>query len=951
MKYPHLPPVGDPAGGPGWVEAGSDLVSAAALLGRREGSVRVDLQRAEVLRRQGHGPQARAVLLALRPKVAEAPLVALALANSHWTQGDAVSAREPYEQALAAWTEAGDADGILAARIGLCRCERMNYDKSGLGLLGTAVAAAEGVTDVHVLADLHREQAAWALLTGDSDAALGFAEQAAAVHASVEDRYLQGLADVLRARALNSQHERSLAVELMRRQVDVAITIGSAELKMVAVVYLGQFLQRGVVIGTPEWSAAKEVLDDALEDCDDPFTRAELLLPLAHLYTNSGQFDEAQRCLDEYGTLYQALGGNKIAVANLIKASARLDLARHGGMSLRSVRLNPVALAGLLKIRNDFRRAARAYRRAGLEPGARSARWHIELVDILGARRTKGARELPSEGRDALDRSRDNLLRAEFEARAGNLEEALAACRRAEAAAIEAGATTFAVAAASRSAEIALELGDHGQTVVHVRSAIDHAESIRAAVASGPARRHIAGTLRGHYEAALVLAATIGEADLVIEIAERLRTERLAGLLRRGRDALPADLTVVLSELDRVNDALLIHEPGVRGIRSAVASDDLAGRDIAGLRARHGELQAQLAERTTELFADTYGAEPVNMERVAAIDSHILMLIPVSHQDHDSIVVVWRAPTGESHCTITPVDDGLARLRTVLTHRDYLDRLNLTEQHLAPLRALLPQAFLACLETAVVPIKVVIVPTGWLWAVPFAAIPFHRDPGPGTLLLDRADTVLAPSLRFLCALTDRDTAAAAGSAVSWHDPASGFDAAELAGLGGHPGGHVRLAEARQVREAFVRGGATWRTAVLAAHGNREPGLAHAVLARGTGSVLTAADFLNGAARAPRYVSLASCHSGFPDGTDQHEPLGLALAALAAGASHVISAHFEIDATGELMTTSLQRLYEAMARTDDPPGALARVLRERVQYAPVTRPLLYQWAALTVIGTH
>jgi hypothetical protein len=98
---------------------------------------------------------------------------------------------------------------------------------------------------------------------------------------------------------------------------------------------------------------------------------------------------------------------------------------------------------------------------------------------------------------------------------------------------------------------------------------------------------------------------------------------------------------------------------------------------------------------------------------------------------------------------------------------------------------------------------------GWLWAVPFTAIL-----GPGTLLLDRADTVLAPSLRFLCALTDRETGATAVSAVSWHDPASGFDAPELAGLGGHPGGHVRLADARQVREAFVRGGATWRTAVL-----------------------------------------------------------------------------------------------------------------------------------------
>lgn len=949
MKYPHIDPAGGDLGGPGWRLAGIDLPAAVGALAHHDGTVVETIRLAEVLRRQGKSTESRALLRVPRPRGHEIPLVALATANTYWTQGNAADARAPYAEAVRGYTELDDVDGVLAARIGLARCARMTYDKSRLAVLDAAVDAGRRCEDSYLLADLDRERAAWDLLTGDHDSALHLADRAAAVHRAVGDLYLLGLADVLRARAMNGTGDRLAAIDLVRAQIDRAIDIGSDELKMVGVVYLAQFLQRGVVVGTPEWAAAKEIINDALEAADDPFTQAELILPLAHLHTTAGEFAEAQRCLDEYGRLYRALGGNKIGEANLLKARARLELARNGGLSLRSLRHLPRSLKNLKTIQKAFKQARRVYEEAGLTSGVDNVQWHIELVDILGAGHSTGARRLRSDARDALDRTRDYLLYAELQNSAGNSTEALAAYQTAETEAVHAGATTFAVAAAAGSAEMAYALHDAAATTRHLRSAVDHAESIRAAVATGTARRHIANTLRAHYEHAMLLAAKLDDGDLVVEIAERLRTERLAGLLRRGHTTLPADLAGLLDEIGRVNDALTVRDPSLRGVRSALPIDDLADHSHGELVARLDELRGLLAERTNDLFADAFGAEPVRMRRLAALREDVLIIVPVSSADGDQIVSVWRSPSGACHAAVVAVSEAVAELRTALTQRDMKGRITLLARSLAPLRALLPDAFREFLIGSDDPIKLVVVPTGWLWAVPFAALPLSPDAS--HLLVDHADTVLTPSLRFLTALTDRiaDTDAPP-AAVSWLDPEAGFQAPELAALASHPAGHVTLTGTHQLKDAFVRGGGQWRTAVLAAHGNRSPGLAHAVTA-GRQPVLTAADFLDGDAHAPRYLSLTSCHSGFPDGDDQHEPLGLALTALAAGATSVLSAHFEIDSVDGPMRDCLTRLYRAMPDHDSLPALLAHILRDRTHRGPSQSTWLYQWAALTVIGTH
>ncbi|MCE7004553.1 hypothetical protein LWC34_17215 [Kibdelosporangium philippinense] len=276
--------MGDAHAGFGWQLAGSDLPAAANVLAHERNDVLAIVRFVEVLRRQGKSTEGRALLRALQPVGGDVPLVALAIGNSYWTQGNAADAVESYEAALVGYTSLADADGVFAAKIGLARCARMNYDKSRRQVLEDAIEAGSRSKDAYLLADLDREHAGWDLLRGSHETALELANRAAAVHREVGDRYLLGLAEILCARALNATGDRSAAIELTRNQIDRAIDIGSDELKMVGVVYLAQFIQRGVVVGTPEWANAKDIINEALEAADDPFTQAELILPLAQVF-------------------------------------------------------------------------------------------------------------------------------------------------------------------------------------------------------------------------------------------------------------------------------------------------------------------------------------------------------------------------------------------------------------------------------------------------------------------------------------------------------------------------------------------------------------------------------------------------------------------------------------------------------------------------------------------
>lgn len=941
MKYPGIPPAGSADGG--WAVAGSDLALAVEELRDRpdpQGRIRL----AEVHRRRFDIAAALEVVDRAVREVAtgstEEALLWVCRGHVRWTCAQLDAARSDYDRVLRSPAATSSPELRLAALLGVARCARVRVQRGADAALRDVEETALAVTEPHLLADVDREQAAWDLLRGDHQGAMDRAERALAVHEGTGDQFLVGYAQVLRARALNAAGQRDEAAGLLRHQVRVAHRIDSVELRQVASVYLGQFLQRGVAPDSAEWHEAEEVLTRLLEVATDPFTEAEALLPLAQLHTAAGMFAEAEAELDRYGELYTALGGNALGSGNLWKARGRLEMARLAGRPRRA----PSGLVRLTGVLRDLVRARRDYARMGFVDGVRSVDWHLDLVGVLATGRPPRT-GLQSSATDDLGRAREGLLAAEFARRAGSWAVASREYAAAEAAAVRAGSTLMAAAASSGAAVAAHAVDDGPTTLAALRRFVDQAEGVRRALAVGPSRHRAAATLREQYERGLLMAARCGDGALALELVERLRTEQLAGTLRATRVALPPAVTDLLRQLDEINAALAEHDPQVRSGRPA------PGLAAADLTRQRRAVHEQLSRATSELFSTTYGAEPVQAARVDALDVDVLAAVPLALDGEDVVVTVWR-PTGDrlADVTVTTVGSDLRTLRRVLTDPGGRDgRLRLSWPDLRSLRPLLPPRLIAAMLSGTAPRPLAVVATDWLWTVPFAAIPLDDDGR--RLLVDGADIVLAPSLRFLTALRERPPLTPGGprAAVSFAAVDDGVDAPELRALDAFPGGHQSL-DADGVRPAFLRGGRRWSTAVLAAHGNSEPGLAHAVVV-GHRAVLSAADFVDGVAEPSDVLSLASCHSGRPRGDDPYEPLGLATAALVAGTRQVLSSHFELDARGGTAPELLARVYTRIGRGDDAATALGHELRDPDLRRGPHPELLYRWAVLTVVGTH
>jgi tetratricopeptide (TPR) repeat protein len=950
MRYPWLEPVHPGASSPGWRLAGSALPRALELLDEEDaaaGTVPSAVRMAETLRRAGRCEEAmrRLEIASVRAGSAQdRALLDFGFGMLHWSSvTPGRGAEHAFASSLRLAEGLGDRPAVVAARLGVLRSRRVNAPRDGRSEATDLLDAATEVGDPHLLADARREAAAWALLRGEHDRALTLAAQARRVHDDANDLYLAGLADVLTARALSAQGNKDAAVDLLRERAREAETTGAVDLYLVLVVFLGQFLQRGVGPDSPHWSEAESMLRRALTISDDMWTEAEVLLPLAHLWTNAGMVAEAEQALDRYGLLYQALGGNLIASANLEKARARLALVTAGRLPYGGFETpkDPRGLFRLAAVRRTLRRAERLYRRSALHTGADGVRWHRDLLDALsaGAPGTEGTARAGESG--PLDAARDALLKGEKLRARGRLPEAAAELGRALEEALRAGSTPLAIAASARRAEVHFAAGDLAATASATRQAVRHAESIRGAVDNGPARATMARFLRSHYERAALLAAHTNDGELALEIVERLRTERLAGLLgRRERVGLPEGVAALLAELDRLNEEAARRQR-LGGSLSVRALPDLGELADDELGRRTAQARRRLAEETNDAFAEIYDAPPRDVaDLCAGVDHDIVAVVPVSDADGDRLLTVWRAADARTAVRAVPMDDELRELRARLTDGTWVNRVALTAADLACASGLLPPELVADLARSPAPRRLTIVPGGWLWGLPFCALPVGAD-----LLVDRADLALLPSLRAGAILRRRAGGGRLDTAAFYADPTM-EGTADLEALAHFRDGCRRLGDRAQAREAVTRGADRWRLAVLAAHGDRQPGLAQSIVASTGSAVVSAGHFLAGDAASPRQLSFAACHGLYPVNDDPHEPLGLALCALTSGTESIVSAHFEIDAGTETPNRILARLYRAMADGEPPASALARVQRALPDRA--TQPLA-RWAVLAVLG--
>ncbi len=975
MKYPSLPAAGT-GDDRAWILAGSDLPASLRLLTVRQAALPSPegaVMAAEVLRRSGRPDDAAATASRAASTDGLDPcdraLLLLAEGHAYWSLGRSQQARGRYLEA--GLVSAGESDEwTVAARLGAARAGRINLDAAAGRVAADALAVASAVGDPDLLADAQRENAAWALMRGDAPAARSLAEAAARTHDRAGDRYLGGLARVLRARALSADGNTDAAVDAVRAEVAAGREVGAAELVMTASVYLGQFLQRAATPDSERWREGVDVLLGALADAADPVTEAELLLPLAHLWIASGEWPAARNAIGRYEALYEAAGGNAVADANAAKARARLRIAEGGELQyggFRAARTLPVLIAG----DRLLRRAERLYRRARLPAGAGSVRQQRDMLDALAGSRRIGPLPkgtsidpagLAAEAGGALARARDEFLRGSALHARGRNRDAATAFAESQRLALSADSTMLAVAAAARRAEAASDADDRDQARLGVRDAVRLTERVRGAVGTGSARGRLAGSLRSHYERAALLAARLGDGDLLLEVLEALRSERLAGLVRAR--AVPLDtsgLNDVVAALAAVDEEFARREnfggtlrnaavPGLRGPASPAPGDDaapaLAALDEDDLAAERDRMRQRLADLTSEVFADLYDTARSPWDDLAGdLRCHVLSVAPLAVDGSPPVIVsAWRAPDGASGVGVVEATGAVDRLRDRLRAAPPASRALLGAADLRCLAGLVPPALALSVARSDGPVDLVVVPAGWTWAVPFCALPLD---GAGSIIVDRCDVTLAASLRTHAILQDRpDRPAATAAAVSYADPDDpDIDAeVELAALDASPGGHVPLDDPAAFRAAASTSGGRFRLAAAAAHGNLAPGLSQAVVTRTGMAVVAAADFLRPAADPPQVLSFAVCHGMFPPWDDQYEPLGLALCALSAGAEAVLSGQYEVDGATGAAAAVLAGAYEGILRGERPATALARAQREVNRTLPLSR-----WAVLAVLG--
>lgn len=441
---------------------------------------------------------------------------------------------------------------------------------------------------------------------------------------------------------------------------------------------------------------------------------------------------------------------------------------------------------------------------------------------------------------------------------------------------------------------------------------------------------------------ALGLTAESGAWRAGLEIIEAVRDGTIAGLFHASHRGAVVDSTTagILQEIDSLQAALLYVE----------STAGQSGVDASPVR-RHLEhlLTAQIRRLATRTgnFAQRYVPRSVTATKtLAAIPggSHVLAYHLSTEPDERILYRLWIAPDHRGFLDRVGVPAGIWRdiiLPLVAGDAAIIGTptsWNAPTDWLAELGALLIPNPLAAALTAPAglprPPPLVVLPSGALWAIPWAALLVAGRP-----LVSLATTVLLPSLHALPPAVP-DTGA---GAFSYFLPGLRCD-----------GGQDRLLRevfppyqpcfsATELLEA-LRDGARFRIGVLHAHGNNAPGFAHALVDTHLTPLLSAGQLLG--CTVPKHLTLLACGSSRSSHDPGAEPISLATVALVRGAATVMSTVWDIPDSPE--TVGLANEVHRSLSQRVPAGEALR----RAQLAAVTRSPelpLNAWAAHVVIG--
>ncbi len=464
------------------------------------------------------------------------------------------------------------------------------------------------------------------------------------------------------------------------------------------------------------------------------------------------------------------------------------------------------------------------------------------------------------------------------------------------------------------------------------------------------------------FRQALQFAAEAGDERLGLTVLETARGTVIAGLLRaRGSEGIGSGVDTLLRKVDALRARLAQGNDTEKG--PTLGLSGLLGRRAGDVPAvdlqQRLDDAVHLLEEATGDFAQRYAPNPLAPDSAWALvpkdTCGVAYHIDQDRNDSGSSVLltrVWWTPSSEAEpCGIDQLrikPDDWEEITAPFSNGEPLvigASVPTLARHLAELGTwLVPdgiRTFLRSEHRPEAPPHAVFVPTRELWFCPFAALPIDGRP-----LAEIAAISLTPSLLSLPPHdSPADGASPTGEALVFLDPNSEamtrYLEQELPSI--YQAIH-RAMSATDLRDQ-LHSSAGRDMAMIVAHGDSQPGLAHA-LHLSDGSPLLSAAHLIGA-RLPRSLTLGACSSaGRGRESALDEPIGLAVIALAAGARTVAATLWPVP-----NTTQTARLYLEFHRGLDRGLRPAEAMRRAQTSIWLTDPTapLDTWAGHVVIG--
>jgi tetratricopeptide (TPR) repeat protein len=502
--------------------------------------------------------------------------------------------------------------------------------------------------------------------------------------------------------------------------------------------------------------------------------------------------------------------------------------------------------------------------------------------------------------------------------------------------------------ALGKIAETHTERGDHRQAAERSLETVFAVEEYRATHPEDRAQTEYRTRFRQAYSDALAAAVRADAADVFAVVADCLAGRRLAGLFAaerrpngQGEIKLLQDL-VVRADQRWVANARDQRDP----TEALVASDDAArqarvARFLGALSIRHG-LTPQVESSFDDLLATVY-LPPADdgPDLLAALppDCHTLQIVLDPALDG---VVHWLWRTGGDG-EIRLGSHELAREATeliALLQSDSEDRSDLGIDDLRPMIDVLPPALVEDLSASAGR-RLLILPVGELWLVPWGALPIDGR----RTLGETVAYMVCPSLTIQRQLQRRGRQRLGTTDLvltTWRSPYVRHH--PLSELHVEPTWTVEPAPSAAVAREHLRDGPA--AVLVVAHGRLVDGVGHYIELDGDQWLLPA-DLID--AQPPDLLVLITCWGAGVPGRATTDPISIATLALAGGSSEIVATVGEFGDT-LIAEKYVERLMAELARTRSAATAVHMATTWALADDEVRHEAVRHWAPLVPFGT-